>query len=264
MVSFEVAFLPSDARRKERRIYVLVDVLRATSSIVRLIDNGCSEIILAGDAAAAAAAKRSIAGALLCAENADGSRADGAEISPSLRELSDASVAGKTVILLTTNGTRAAQDLRGRPGICLAGSLMNARGVMRAATTLAVENDLPIAVVCSGRERTKVYALDDAYCAGFLVNEGIESLRELGQPATSRDSAKLALDILAGHPSSYDALAASESAAVLRRIGCAEDIALAARRNISIAVPVIAAGAQPDRLSVSGLTDPATIRKFIS
>jgi phosphosulfolactate phosphohydrolase-like enzyme len=264
MVTFEVAFLPGESVRRQRGVFILVDVLRATSSIAHLLDRGCRTVVLAGDTAGILAVRQVQLDVLVCAENADGSRLAEADISPSLRELDKAEVAGKTVVLLTTNGTLAAQSLQGRSGLCITGSLRNAHAAMRAATSAAREVDLPITIVCSGREGSQVYAFDDVYCAGFLVREGVELLDASGTPMLIRDSAKLALDVLGAHPDPDEALRGSESAAVLRRIGCDEDITIAASPNISNAVPVIAMDARFNRLSARPATQLAAIQNSVS
>ena len=239
MIVLEAAFLPADAASAGPRVAVLVDVLRATSTIALLLDRGCG-VLLVADEAGMAAARRGRGDALVCAEEASGAIATGADISPSLHALHQAPVEGRDVILRTTNGTVAAQRLCGAEATCFAGSLLNARAVMSAAVEVAVARQARLQVVCAGREQGRAYTLDDIYCTGFLLDEAIQAQRRRGgeMPALC-DSAKLALDVFARAAGPYEGLASSESAAVLRRIGCEEDIRIAAAPNTSRAVPLI-------------------------
>src|SRR5207245_390373 len=47
-VDFEVCFLPRKATRKPSPVTVLIDVIRASTTIVTLLDRGCSEVVLVG------------------------------------------------------------------------------------------------------------------------------------------------------------------------------------------------------------------------
>ncbi len=239
MIVLEAAFLPADAASAGPRVAVVVDVLRATSTIALLLDRGCG-VLLVADEAGMAAARRKRADALVCAEETSGAIAAGADISPSLRELRQAPLDGRDVILRTTNGTVAAQRVCGRETTCFAGSLLNARAVMSAALESAVARQARLQVVCAGREQGRAYALDDIYCAGFLLDEAIRAQQRLGgDTLVLRDSAKLALDVFFRAAGPYEGLASSESATVLCRMGCEEDIRIAAAPNTSRAVPLI-------------------------
>lgn len=232
MITFEVAYTPASvASDAAPRVYVLIDVLRATSAIVSMLGGGARSVVLAGSDAAAKVAMARVGNALLCAENADGSIAHGADISPSLNALRAAELGNRNIVLRSTNGTVAACGVADRPGVGLVGALVNAAAVMRSAIDLAARADAPVCLVCSGREAATVCCLDDAYCAGYLVNEGMRQQSASGRAARLRDSAKIALCLFEKYATPVDALGASESAGVLRRIGSDADIAFAATVN---------------------------------
>ena len=72
-MDFEVCFLPREATRKPPPVAVLIDVIRASTTIVTLLDRGCSEVILVGQKDRSRLAELSAAlGALVCAEDASG------------------------------------------------------------------------------------------------------------------------------------------------------------------------------------------------
>src|SRR5258707_13179947 len=89
---------------------------------------------------------------------------DGFDVGASPREFAEGARA-KTLILTTTNGTRAILTAASRCEVVLLGSLLNLSAVARAA----VEAGGDVAIVCSGFKGA--FALDDAYCAGRIVSE---------------------------------------------------------------------------------------------
>lgn len=249
----EAAFVPADAGPAGKRVVVLVDVLRATSTIALLLDRGC-DVVLAADEAGVAAASGRDRDVLVCAEETSGAIAAGADVSPSLSALREAPVEGRTVVLRTTNGTLAARLVCGAETTCFAGSLLNGRAVMTTAVAAACEQDARLQVVCAGREQGRVYTLDDVYCAGFLLDAALQVHRQRGgDEPRLRDSARLALDVFRRAAGPYEGLAASESADVLRRIGCEEDIRIAAAPDTSRAVPLIAREAATGAIRVRNL-----------
>src|SRR5207244_2416918 len=72
-VDFEVCFLPREATRKPSPVAVLIDVIRASTTIVTLLDRGCSEVALVGQKDRPRLAElRAKLGALVCAEDPSG------------------------------------------------------------------------------------------------------------------------------------------------------------------------------------------------
>src|SRR5579862_1435284 len=63
-----VAFLPGEAGELDGWVAIVVDVLRATTSIITLFDRGATSIGLAESVEAARAAAKDIPGAVLCGE----------------------------------------------------------------------------------------------------------------------------------------------------------------------------------------------------
>jgi phosphosulfolactate phosphohydrolase-like enzyme len=126
---------------------------------------------------------------------------------------------------------------------------------MRVAIELALKTNAPISLVCSGREAATVCCLDDVYCAGFLTNEGLRILSSSGRVARLRDSSKIALCLFEKYSTPVDALESSESADVLRKIGCDEDILIAASPNAIDIVPVFKATGRTGLVEVSNASD---------
>jgi len=240
-VDFEVCFLPREATRQPSPVAVLIDVIRASTTIVTLLDRGSSEVVLVGQKDRRRLAElRSRLGALVCAEDASGLKAADADLTPSPAALRALDLAGRRVILATTNGTLAA-ELVHECGVehVLIGCMRNGAAVMRSAVALALRLGRSVSLVCAGREQCLIPALDDSYCAAALLRHGEELVRAAGTTASLRESAKLARNAASVFAGVREAFDQSMSAAVVRRIGSPEDVGYCAEESVSELVPVL-------------------------
>src|SRR5207249_1514088 len=117
-------------------------------------DRGCSEVVLVGQRDRPRLAElRAKLDALVCAEDASGLPTADADLTPSPAALHALDLAGRRVILATTNGTLAAELVR-ECGVehVLIGCMRNGDAVMRSAVALARRLDRSISLVCAGRE----------------------------------------------------------------------------------------------------------------
>jgi len=162
----DVHFTPDELRRPLKgRIAAVVDVLRATSTIVEALANGARSVFPAANLEEAVRLAQTLGRkeVLLCGER----RArpiEGFDLGNSPREFTPDVVSDKLVVMTTTNGTPAliAGSTADR---CLVAAFLNLRAV---ADELA-QTDLPITILCAGREGR--FSLDDALCAGALIRE---------------------------------------------------------------------------------------------
>lgn len=212
-----VAFIPAEAAAAPTGI--VVDVLRATSTIAQALASGyrralcCSEIEEA-KAVRAAEGAGVLAGERRCV------RIPGFDLGNSPAEFREP--LGDTVILTTTNGTRALVAATGRCERVFAGCLLNLQALVDAAR--AAKDD--VAIVCAGVEGE--LAMDDAYCAGRLA----ELLG--GEPT---DAASAAMRLARSFESGEEGLGASQSARNLLAAGLGADIAWCARESVLDVVP---------------------------
>ena len=240
-MDFEVCFLPREATRQPSPVAVLIDVIRASTTIVTLLDRGSPEVVLVGQRDRPRLGElRARLGALVCAEDASGLKAADADLSPSPSVLHDLDLKGRRVILATTNGTLAAELVR-ECGVehVLIGCMRNGAAVMRSAVALASRLDRSISLVCAGREQCLIPALDDASCAAALLRHGEEVVRAGGAIATLRESARIARNAASVFVGTREAFDQSMSAAVIRRIGSPDDVGYCAEENVSQLVPVL-------------------------
>jgi 2-phosphosulfolactate phosphatase len=160
----DVLLLPCElaARPRPERCAVVVDVIRATSSIVAAFQHGCRSILPLATPDEALAAQRERPTALLAGEQG-GQRIPGFALGNSPREFSREAVGGRDMILTTSNGTKALQAV-GSGRLVAIGAFLN-----RAAVgDWLVGQGGDALIVCSGYERT--FSLEDAVCAGGIVD----------------------------------------------------------------------------------------------
>ncbi|MGH2349218.1 MAG: 2-phosphosulfolactate phosphatase, partial [bacterium] len=89
-----------------RQVCVVVDVIRASTTLVTLLDRGAGEVLIAAHVEAARQYAARHPGTVLAGEEL-GLAPRGFQFGNSPVELSHAEVTGKTVVFVTTNGTAA-------------------------------------------------------------------------------------------------------------------------------------------------------------
>ncbi len=215
-----VAFTPAEAA--EAPTGLVVDVLRATSTIAQALASGFSRVLCCGEVEEAKALRESLGDGLLAGERKC-LRIPGFDRGNSPSEFAEG--AGETVILTTTNGTRALVAAAERCERVYAASLLN----LDAIVACARETGDDVAVFCAGVKGE--FAMDDAVCAGQIVEL-------LGADRT--DAAEAAVRIAHAFGSVEEGLRASQSARNLVNAGLEEDIAWCARESVLTVVPRLA------------------------
>src|SRR6266542_482613 len=119
----DVALLPGQEFDRSRSVCVVVDVLRASSSIVTLLEGGARPVIAAGSIDDARTLRERLPAYLLCGE-AGGLPPEGFDYGNSPAEFSRLRVQRKGAILATSNGTRLLASLAAAPAV-LVGCLLN-------------------------------------------------------------------------------------------------------------------------------------------
>ena len=153
-----VAFTPQEPAAAP--LGVVVDVLRATSTIAQALASGYRRVLCCGEIEQARALRAELGDALVGGER-QAVRIEGFDVGASPREFLEPRA--ETLILTTTNGTQAILSAAERCGEVVLGSLLNLDAVARRAR----ERGEDVAVLCSGFKGG--FALDDAYCAGRIV-----------------------------------------------------------------------------------------------
>lgn len=219
----------------------VVDVLRATSTIVVALAEGAAKVhpCLNAEEARRCAEPLGRERYLLGGEER-GQRIAGFDLGNSpLEYLAPEVVKGKTIFLSTTNGTaaiRAAYEASGLP-VCVA-ALLNVSAVSSLlASAIAGGEVTEAAIVCSGRQGG--LSAEDLFCAGLIVELVSRGLCEAGIPLELGDGACVAAGFAAGDGArAMEVLLGSEHGRYLESIGFAADIAFAARLDVYDAIPI--------------------------
>jgi 2-phosphosulfolactate phosphatase len=211
-VRVHVAFTPGEATPAP--VGVVVDVLRATSTIAQALAAGYERVLCCAEIEEARELAEREGPAKLAGERRL-EDIEGFDFGNSPREVADKAQT-PTLILTTTNGTRLLVSAAERFERVYVGSLLNLDAVAAAAR----EGGEDVAVLCAGV--LGELALDDAYCAGRIA----AALG--GEP---HDSAHAAIRLAASFPSAAEGLAESRSAANLRRHGLEADLEWCSREN---------------------------------
>src|SRR5947207_9610425 len=191
--SIEVLFSPAEfstlhQRDLSRTACVVLDILRATTSMMTALANGAEAIIPVAEIPEALAIKEERPDVLLAGERnglrirAEQTGGIDFDFGNSPREFLPEKVRGKTIVMTTTNGTRALRACAHAETV-LIGSFLNLRAVMNW-----IRRELPthLLLVCSGTHNQA--ALEDTLAAGALC-ERLWPYYASGQVA---DSAEIA------------------------------------------------------------------------
>lgn len=194
-----VALSPADfpGARLERRAVLVVDVIRASTTVVMACAARCRRVVPVRDRdeALRAAGAMPPAEALLGGER-DGEPIAGFDLGNSPLEYTADRVAGRTVVLTTTNGTAAMLEAR-RAAVAAVAALANVDAAARWAATQGRD----VTVLCAGE--AGAVSLEDAVCAGLLV----EALAAGGTPVEASDAATAARRLAAFYAARLSRLA---------------------------------------------------------
>lgn len=231
-MELHVAFLPQEIEAPERRAVVVIDVLRATTSLVTMLERGCDEVLIAPGLDAARRYREAHPDVLLAGERG-GRQPEGFDFGNSPVALSQAALAGRRVVLATTNGTRAVHAVRRSP-VVFVGCLRNRRAAARAVAQEAVGRGWDVTLVCAGREAR--FSLEDAYTAGAIAEV---LLGGGGGPARFRptDAALAARTLYTTCPDAESLFRTTRAGQNVIEIGLGEDLGYCAARDRSDLVP---------------------------
>lgn len=230
----EVAFSPADitASALQGRAAFVIDILRATTTMCAALHHGARALIPVPSTEEALRLAQTIGrDEVLLAGERRCVPIPGFDLGNSPREMTESTVRGKTLVVTTTNGTRALLACQGAGtvyGACAANLTVSAE---KARETLEAGGSL--LVVCAGRDGA--FSLDDAYCAGRLLAATLD-----GAPPRRglNDAAHASLDLVRRYGDDWERpLRRSRAGRELIRLGFREDVLDAARQD---AYPVLA------------------------
>ena len=193
---------------------IVVDVMRATSTIVQALASGYERVLCCAEIEDALALKAELGEAAITAGERDAKRIEAFDAGASPREFLEPRA--ETLVLSTTNGTRSIVAAAASCDEVVLGALLNLEAVAaraRGSDTI---------VLCAGYKG--VFAIDDAYCAGRIVQ-----LLE----AERTDSAVASAVVAERFPNAIDGI----NARTYGPPGLEEDIAWCAQVSVLDVVP---------------------------
>jgi 2-phosphosulfolactate phosphatase len=204
---------------------VVIDVLRATTTMAVMFHRGLESLLAVEDIEAAHRAREASSDALLFGER-HGLKPEGFDYGNSPAEAAALDLHGRHAIHATTNGTRALCAVAGGQGVVVAAALVNASAVAEFSRTFE-----SVTLVCAGNGGANQFSLED-YATAATIAQDIHAHcpdAELG------DGALLSMQI--AEPAGL--VARGTHADVLREFGFDDDLEFALRKDEAGCVPVV-------------------------
>src|SRR6195952_2103166 len=208
----------------EDHVVVIIDIFRATSSICYGIENGAKAIIPVSEIEECEAYRPH--GHLLAAER-NGEVVTGFDFGNSPFSYTAEKVAGKTIVLTTTNGTQALHLSRAAKRVVI-GSFLNLTAL---CNWLKTQND-NILLVCAGWKNN--FNLEDTLFAGAVI----EQLKDLD---FKLDDAAIAANDLyqIGKTDINQYLKKTSHSERLKKLGIEKDIEFCLQIDLTTAIPIL-------------------------
>ena len=218
---------------REKNVIVL-DVLRASSTITVALNNGAREIIPVASIESAVKISGSLFGEVtLRGGERNGKTIEGFNLGNSPLEYSETAVKGKSIIYCTTNGSVAMAKSRYARTLAV-GSFIN----LTATTDFIRDENKDFLFICAGRANTiGNFSLEDAVCAGMMIQN---LLKAESLEVELSDSAKAAHALSKSFGRSIlKMLKTSEHGKYLIEIGFAEDLKICAQVDSVPVLPIL-------------------------
>lgn len=235
--TIDVIGTPSEAtpRRVEGRAVAVIDVFRATSVIVTALENGARAIIPRTEVGECFELARELktrdpSRKILLGGERDKVLIPGFDLDNSPFSYTREKVEGSTIIISTTNGTRAINRAMDAHMVYIA-AMLNARAVCRELAASGKD----VVLVCSGREDR--FSTEDGLCAGLLAC----ILSDIYADYSLTDFARVMADLYINNKDDLrEPLASSLHYRDLMSAGFAADVAYCLRQDIFDTVPRVA------------------------
>jgi 2-phosphosulfolactate phosphatase len=231
----EALFTPSEINEAavKGKTVAVIDVLRVCTTIAYAMSRGCERIIPVASVEAATNLAASLDKKVtLRGGEREGKRIDGFDLGNSPAEYSADVVRRKTIVLATTNGTKAITMSQGAKEI-LVTSFVNMSSVVDAASKL---QEGPLTIVCAGENNR--FALEDAVCAGMLIDRLCED-----KEADLNDGAHAARLLYKQNEQSIPLLLKEcEHGRYLASLGFARDLDICSRVDSLRILPIVEEG----------------------
>jgi 2-phosphosulfolactate phosphatase len=214
------------------RAVFVIDILRATTTMCAALSRGAKAIIPVASTEEALKLAQTIGSAdVLLAGEKDCARIPGFQLGNSPLEMTESAVRGKTIILTTSNGTKALLACQGASAVYPTAAVN--LSIAKEKAREALQADRHILIVCAGRGGA--FSLDDAYCAGRLI---VSILGDRRPRRGLNDAGIACLDLVRRYGDDWKRpLAYSLAGRELIRLGFRDDLREAARLDAHPVLP---------------------------
>lgn len=216
-----------DESKVKDKVVIVIDMLRATTVITTAFMNGCREVIpcLTVDDALKEGKKFNRDEFVLGGERR-AMKIEGFDLSNSPLEYTEDVVKDKTVIITTTNGTRALTECKSAKRIFVA-SVINGGAVARKLMEIGED----VTIINAGTNGE--FSMDDFICGGYIINE----MMSINENLYLTDVAKTANYIYENNKSFQSFIKDARHYGVMKQLGLIEDVEYAMKKNITDIVP---------------------------
>lgn len=230
-LNIEVCFTPEEYKTGDYESFtaVVIDVLRATTSIATAFHNGCRQIVPVEQVQQAFQKKEQLYPEAILAGERNGILITGFDLGNSPLEYNHDTVKDKTLIMTTTNGTMALNMASSGQKV-YAAAFVNARAICAKL----IEEGRPVVILCAGTDGR--FSVEDALCAG-LIADRLQHHYHLSDKA-------LAVQAMyeAYKANLVERVGQSSHARYLTELGFAADVKLCLEQDIFSVAPVFANG----------------------
>ncbi len=234
-MNIDVAFsaAPLDDIQLRDRNVVVIDVLRASTTIVTALANGAREIIPVASIESAVKISGSLFGEVtLRGGERNGRRIEGFNLGNSPAEYDPATVSGKSIIFCTTNGSVAMAKSRYARRL-IVGGFAN----LTTVVSYIAKESKDFLLLCAGKwNGVRSFSMEDSVCAGMIINQ-LMKRSELEVSLTDSSAAALAL-YKANARSIPKLLRTCDHGAYLAEIGFGSDLKLCSTIDAFDVLPI--------------------------
>lgn len=236
-MKIEVFLTPSEIEEHhlKEKTAVVIDVLRASTSIITALQNGAKEVIPVDEVESALKISSNLfAGqAMLCGERG-GKIIEGFDLGNSPETYTPEIVQGKSLVFCTTNGSKALVKARHARALVVA-AFANV-SVVKEFLLRPENSEHNLVIICAGRESH--FSLEDTLCAGLLIDRLLtdKKARVSIQLSDTALAARVLYEKFRGNETAT--IVESEHGKYLASIGFASDVVTCAKIDASQALPI--------------------------
>lgn len=232
---------------------VVIDVLRATTTIVTALSNGAKEVIPVSSVEFAMKVSGNFfGGQTLLSGERNTKKIEGFNLGNSPLEYTKEAIQGKSIVLFTTNGSKAIVKAKFSENL-----VMCAFTNLGSIAKYCVELDKDLEIVCAGK--TGGFCMEDSLCAGRLISEILNFKKNL--ILTDSAKASITLNEIYGQDIAKT-LTESEHGQLLIENGFRDDIQYCSRISVSEVIPHFSGGSvRPLSLPVTPIVNEEKSKK---